>query len=45
VGIGCAVSLWLYQMNENIHRSETAFILFIGKEEKMFIVIHNIFVK
>jgi hypothetical protein len=32
VGVGCAVSLWLYEMNEGIHKSEAAFILFIGKK-------------
>jgi hypothetical protein len=32
VGIGCAVSLWLYEMNGDIHKSKTAFILFIGKK-------------
>jgi hypothetical protein len=32
VGVGCAVSLWLYEMNENLHKSQTAFILFIGKK-------------
>ncbi|UJR28167.1 hypothetical protein I4U23_009421 [Adineta vaga] len=30
VGIGCAVSIWLYEFNENLHKSEIAFILFIG---------------
>ncbi|CAF4463607.1 unnamed protein product, partial [Rotaria magnacalcarata] len=29
VGIGCAVALWFYQMNEGIETSKTAFILFI----------------
>ncbi|CAF3436214.1 unnamed protein product [Rotaria socialis] len=30
VGIGCAVALWFYQMNEGIETSKTAFILFIA---------------
>jgi hypothetical protein len=32
VGVGCAVSLWLYEMNEGYQKSKTAFILFIGKK-------------
>ena len=31
VGIGCAVALWFYEMNEGIQASKIAFILFIGK--------------
>ncbi|CAF1281212.1 unnamed protein product [Rotaria sordida] len=30
VGIGCAVALWFYQMNDGIDASKTAFILFIA---------------
>ncbi|CAF1317549.1 unnamed protein product [Rotaria magnacalcarata] len=30
VGIGCAVSLWLYALNEGLPTSKAAFILFIG---------------
>ncbi|CAF3326414.1 unnamed protein product [Rotaria socialis] len=30
VGIGCAVSLWLYDLNDNLPTSKAAFILFIG---------------
>jgi hypothetical protein len=32
VGIGCAVALWFYQLNDGIETSKTAFILFIGKK-------------
>lgn len=32
VGIGCAVALWFYQMNDGIQTSQTAFILFVGKD-------------
>jgi hypothetical protein len=32
VGIGCAVSLWLYEMNGDLQTSKAAFILFIGKK-------------
>jgi len=31
VGIGCAVALWFYELNDGIVTSKTAFILFIGK--------------
>ncbi|CAF0903198.1 unnamed protein product [Adineta ricciae] len=30
VGLGCAVSLWLYEDNEGLRTSKVAFILFIG---------------
>ncbi|CAF0903180.1 unnamed protein product [Adineta ricciae] len=30
VGIGCAVSIWLYEDNEGLRTSKVAFILFIG---------------
>ncbi|CAF1529800.1 unnamed protein product [Rotaria sp. Silwood1] len=30
VGIGCAVALWFYQLNDGIETSKTAFILFIA---------------
>jgi hypothetical protein len=32
VGIGCAVALWFYGMNDGIQTSKTAFILFIGEQ-------------
>jgi hypothetical protein len=35
VGVGCAVSLWLYDMNEGFQKSKTAFILFIGKRKNV----------
>ena len=31
VGIGCAIGLWFYDMNEGLQTSKAAFILFIGK--------------
>ena len=31
VGIGCAVALWLYDMNSDLQTSKAAFILFIGR--------------
>jgi hypothetical protein len=31
VGIGCAVAVWFYELNEGIETSKAAFILFIGK--------------
>jgi hypothetical protein len=46
VGIGCAVSLWLYNMNDDYQKSKAAFILFIGKPQKKFFdVICKIFVQ
>jgi hypothetical protein len=35
VGIGCAVSLWLYEMNEGLQTSKIAFILFIGETKEL----------
>lgn len=34
VGIGCAVALWLYDMNSDLQTSKVAFILFIGKTDR-----------
>jgi hypothetical protein len=45
VGIGCAVALWLYEMNDGLGTSKTAFILFIGKKNKLFSVVHRLYVK
>lgn len=32
VGIGCAIGVWFYDMNEGLQTSKVAFILFIGKK-------------
>ena len=32
VGIGCAISLWLYDLNDGIGKSKIAFILLIGNK-------------
>jgi hypothetical protein len=45
VGLGCAVALWLYEMNEGLHTSKTAFILFIGKKNKLLILKYKIIIQ
>jgi hypothetical protein len=46
VGIGCAVALWFYEMNDGIETSKTAFILFIGEQmNKRNLLSEDIFIK